>query len=354
MFENQLFVVGGNPVLHSKSPILFNRWFPENNSDCFYSRISAVNAEELISFFKNIELGGLNITSPFKEDIIPYLDTIDEVSKRIGAVNTVINKNGQLAGYNTDCSGCIMSLKKIEPNLKNKKCIILGAGGAARASVYGMITEGAEVIICNRTYSKAKSLAIEFGCKSTRLNRIKEQALKADIIISTVNFDGIEEYFTNLKPGIIILDAVYHNSRLRHFNKNKAIIYLSGEDWLINQGLESYRIFTGNDFQNESNNKSIIKQKLFKSNDNIILIGFTGSGKTTLGKILAKKLNYKFIDTDAIIVAEENMKIKKIFKLKGEKYFRKKEAEVLKKLKFVKNCVISTGGDIIKESSNKK
>ena len=352
MCFNQLFAVAGNPVLHSKSPLLFNHLFKENNSVSCYSRISVNNVEELLSIFKEIDMTGMNITSPFKEDILPYLYALDDSAKKIQSVNTVLNINGILTGFNTDESGCINALKHYQYNLKNKNCIVLGAGGAARAVVFGLVNENADVTIINRTYKRAKLLADEFGCKAAPINKMEELSERADILISVVNFEGIEKYFSHIKPGMIILDAIYHNSRLIHLNKFKNITYIPGEDWLLYQGLESYKIFTGNNSNLSSCRKVINKTKLFDVPCNLILIGFTGSGKTTIGKKLAKKLNYKFIDTDAVIKEEENMSIKKIFKLKGEKYFRKKEQQVLNKFKTIENCVISTGGGIIRKKSN--
>ena len=138
----KLFAVTGNPILFSKSPNLFNPFFEKNNIDAKYLRLSANTAEEVICLFKELGIDGMSITAPFKTEILPLLDEIDEISKQIGAVNTVIKKDDKLFGFNTDYYGITNTLNSVE----NKKVVVLGAGGAAKAVIYSLKKNGAAIV----------------------------------------------------------------------------------------------------------------------------------------------------------------------------------------------------------------
>lgn len=345
----KIFAVAGNPILHSKSPLLFNLIFNNLENDFHYSRILSESPEEIIDLAKKLNLSGLNITSPFKESIIPYLNELDETAQKIKSVNTIKNDNGKLIGFNTDWFGCLMSLKNKGFDFNQKKCLIVGVGGAARAAIQALKRKNAQIIIVNRTLENAKKLAEEFNCKFIDISAIAQVLQESDVLISTLNYFEPEIFLNNINPNAFIVDAIYHNSKLKNsliqqeFNHLKDK-YISGEEWLYYQGIESLKHFLGIDYDNEINKMNLYSEKLFFNKNNIILSGFMGSGKTSIGKILASKLNFEFIDTDDLIETSENTSISEIFENNGEDYFRNLEFNIIKNISSKKRCVISLGG----------
>ncbi|MBK8809095.1 MAG: hypothetical protein IPO21_21710 [Bacteroidales bacterium] len=159
MSETKLFAVTGNPILHSKSPCMFNNAFESMNLEARYIRIAADSATEAIYLFNKTELSGMNVTAPFKEDIMPFLDIIDDDAQKIGSVNTVVKKDGKLIGYNTDHYGVANSIIEADISLKDINAVVIGAGGAGKAAAFGLVKNGAKVTIVNRTLAKAKAAA---------------------------------------------------------------------------------------------------------------------------------------------------------------------------------------------------
>ncbi|MBI4232552.1 shikimate dehydrogenase [Candidatus Peregrinibacteria bacterium] len=153
------------PAKHSLSPVMHNAAFKALGIDAEY-RIYEIPDYELASFMENVKvepISGLSVSLPYKEVIVNFLNRVDEDAKKIGAVNTVVNSGGALSGYNTDYSGATEALKETYGSLEGKKVVIIGAGGSARAVVYGLLREGASVWIKNRTRQKADMLAVEFA-----------------------------------------------------------------------------------------------------------------------------------------------------------------------------------------------
>lgn len=347
---HNIFGVSGNPILHSKSPDIFSYMFNEYGLfDSFYIRIASDTSEEAIEVMKNLGMQGLNITAPFKTDIIQYLDEIDEHSKKINAVNVIINKNDKLKGYNTDYIGVTESLKTELPDLSNQKCLVIGAGGAGRAAAYGMLKEKAAVTLINRSNDAAEKTALSLGCKFVRWDDLENVIKKEQIIVNTIpniEFD-IRNYLTT---NHILLNADYSSEITEMQCK-----VISGKQWLINQALAAFQIFTG---LTPGFNKNIFMEKIssgkgIKQKKNIFLIGFIGSGKTAIGKQLAEKLNWKFVDTDELIIEKEGIPISEIFKQKGEPYFREIESEILQSLKNESHTVIAGGGGMVIEEENR-
>jgi shikimate dehydrogenase len=176
-----------------------------------------------------------------------YLDEIHPTAKKIGAVNTIVNKNGKLIGYNTDCEGAINPLKE-RTQINGKKVYLLGAGGAARAILCGLIQEGAKVTIYNRTFEHAQKLAEEFNCEAKELSEIDSNC---DVIINTTpvgmwpntNESPIEERF--LKKGMIVFDTVYNplETNLIKYAKRKDCKTILGVEMFLNQAYTQFELF---------------------------------------------------------------------------------------------------------------
>lgn len=351
---SKVFAVAGNPVLHSKSPELFNSIFESRNIDAIYTRLAASNAEEIAKTIKEIGIDGLNITSPFKEEIIPFLDEVKEDAMKINAVNTIVNKEGKLIGYNSDFIGVGEALKNNRVEVQGKKVIILGAGGAARAAVYAVKEGGAkEVVIVNRSLDKAEEASKLLNCGASPIEELENELKDADILISCllkgVNLlENIE-----LNKELLVFDANYGHSPLIEQAKKSGCKTIDGINWLLYQAVPVVELFTGERVDDNSINEKILEEKRVKK-PNIALIGFMGSGKTTIAQELAKQSNREIIEIDEEIEKSSGMSIKEIFEQKGEEEFRKIEKSKIKQACEEENKIISPGGGAILEKENRE
>jgi len=353
MFYKKLFAVAGNPILHSKSPGIFRNGFKRLNDDSAYFRISVDSGRHVINLAKEIELSGFNITSPFKQQLINHLDTIDITAGTIGSVNTVVFDNGKSKGYNTDYIGVIKSFQSENIDLYNKNLLVIGAGGAASAAVYVASLSKANITIVNRTEEKAKKLAKKYECKYKPMNQINKVVKSSDIIISCIPVDYCIFDPVNLKKEQVILDANYKNSKLIEEAMRAGCKIINGLNWLIHQALPCFEIFLGEKISEKEIEKDLSLKENIQKSKNISLIGYMGAGKSSIGKKLARELNFNFIDTDNLIEDFTGEKIVDIFRNKGEIYFRKVESQILEKVFKTNNNIISTGGGIILNKKNR-
>ena len=165
------YLVIGNPIEHSLSPKLHNYWFKKNNIDANYNRrkIDKSEIQEIISEIKDDKLDGINVTVPFKSDVIPFLDTLSKESQITQSVNTIYKQDKKLIGHNTDIKGFELSLKETQFNLENKTIFILGAGGVVPSIIYALEKLGtSKIIVSNRTKQKTENLKKYFSNKIGR------------------------------------------------------------------------------------------------------------------------------------------------------------------------------------------
>lgn len=352
--ETQIFAVTGNPVMHSKSPAMFNNVFEKKRIDAAYIRLAAEDPVDAIFVIKSLGIRGVNVTAPFKESIVKYIDKVHDDAKALGCVNTIINKKGKLHGYNTDPYGVTQSFADNGIILKGKQCLVIGAGGAGKAAAFGLLKEGAIVTIVNRTNSTAKKFAKRIGCNSNNFDKLEELVKNTDIIISALsqNINPVKKKW--LRSSHIIFDANYKNSLLNPIALETGCTVLNAENWLLNQAVRSFEIFL-----NEIPDVNLMKEGL-KCEDlsyrkrKISLIGLTGSGKTSVGKVLSKNLNFDFIDIDKSVSEKKGMIISEIFENYGEAYFRELEMKELAESFSSDNpLIISCGGGIVKCESNR-
>jgi shikimate dehydrogenase len=343
----ELFAVTGNPILFSRSPDIFNSIFKLKNIDAKYTRLAASSAKEAIDLFKELNLSGMSVTAPFKTEIIQYLDKIDEMALQIGSVNTVINKDGFLHGYNTDYYG----IKNTLPDLNNKRVLLLGAGGAAKAVAYTILKNNGILTIYNLSEEKAKKLADNFKANYCTKQNLKTAVENSDIIINTVP-TGVKLIEDNwLKTNHIIFDAIYHNSAYKNITEQLNIKFYSGEDWLINQAIPAFNLF----FADKTINKSEIKITQQKPKNKLVFTGFMGSGKSQIGKEISQKIGGNFFSTDTIIETKEHLKINDIFKNHGEFFFRQIENQVLTMLSNMNGkAIVSSGGGVVLDKNNRE
>ncbi len=253
--ETKLYGVIGNPVSHSMSPVIHNSSFMEKGLNSVYVPMKVLDIKTFIKDFRKMDFRGFSVTIPHKESILPLLDDIDSTTKKIGAINTVVNKDGKLTGHNTDCMAAIKGLEDglegENDTLKDKKVAIIGAGGAARAIAFGLKEKGCDITIYNRTLERAKRLSNDVGCKYRRFEEISE--LNTDILINSTSigmFPNVEESPVPkdvLKKDMIVFDAVYNpiETRLLKDARGRGCHTVSGLTMFINQAAEQFRLWTG-------------------------------------------------------------------------------------------------------------
>lgn len=347
--NTKLFAVTGNPVLHSLSPVLMSV------SDSFnYFRLCAETAEEAIKTFKQLDFKGLNVTAPFKKDVIKYLDCLSENAKKAEAVNCIFySSDNKLCGDNTDIKGVELTLKLYPEFLQQKKMLVIGSGGATPAVIIAGKNLGLEVTVTARNINALEALKERFNVSIKELKNIENFVNDFAVIVQALP-SGVKVFEPELlTKDHVVLDANYKDSIFETPAKKIGFKFLSGKNWLVNQAVPSYENFTGEKIAPEKMYEALKNYK-FDFQGRIALTGFMGVGKTTSGKELAKLTGYKFIDSDDEIEKNEGMKISEIFSKKGEDYFRKIETEFLKTLSKEKNIILSCGGGTVKNEENRK
>lgn len=251
----KICMVIGDPVNHSLSPLLHNTGYRAAGMDDKFVYVACkINPKRIAEFtaaMRAMGIRGASCTVPHKEIIMPYLDAIDPVAEKIGAVNTVVLEKGKLHGYNTDWLGTIAPLNALT-TLEDKRVVVIGAGGAARAMVYGLIREGALVTVCNRTVEKAEALAHEFGCHAASLS--SSDAIRGADIICNATTIGMHEDKSPVNSQLlnsrhIIFDAVYapYETRLTKDARTASAQVVHGTEMLLHQAIAQFKLFTGRD-----------------------------------------------------------------------------------------------------------
>jgi shikimate dehydrogenase len=250
--KTRICMVIGDPIEHSLSPEIHNAGYEALNIDDQFvyvaSRVEVKNIENFIKGVRAMNIRGISCTIPHKIAVMPFLDEVEDIAKKIGAVNTIVNENGKLIGYNTDWLGVLIPLEGIT-QLENKTVALIGAGGAARAVAYAVTCRGAKLTIYNRTHEKAKELAKEFNGIAYPIDEI-ENVKHADIIINTTSV-GLHDTNKTLVPKKyiskhqIIFDAVYGtDTQLLKDAKEKGAKTINGFEMLLNQAFAQFKLFT--------------------------------------------------------------------------------------------------------------
>ena len=349
MSEMKLFAVSGNPILHSKSPEMFQAAFKALDlENYYYLRFASSRAQEITQAMREIPISGFNVTSPYKEEIVPLLDDMDDGARKIGAVNLIVNKNGKLKGFNTDIMGVENAFLENGVTLTGKNVIVLGAGGAAKAALFALAAAGANVMVINRTFKKAESLAETFTCRAAPIENLGKEIAEADILVSCLPVGTRIVPVHALRQGLVILDANYgETTTLVSEGSRNGCTIIDGREWLLYQGVKAFTYFTGiQEAPIEAMRKTLYEKRDFKKR-NIALIGFMGAGKSTVGRHVAEKLKMSLIDIDSEIEKMNKSSIDKIFERNGEEAFRKMEASEIERAAGLPGRVISCGGGAV-------
>ena len=383
----------GNPVEHSLSPVIHNNLACMSNTDMSYSCF-CVEEKDLKSAIDGafaLGIQGLNVTVPHKQAVMPFLCGIDPIAEAIGAVNTLVRTPDGFFGYNTDILGFARELEENGLGIKNRDVVILGAGGVARAITFACVKEGAaKIFILNRTIDNARKIAEDTekffecapGSKVIPVEMSASEYLNSEdfLLVQTTSvgmYPNVSETLlenTNLyEKAAFGFDVIYNPfdtvfmKKLRRVGK-KAI---NGLPMLLYQGVESYKKW----FPESKLSSSMERDTFFKlrgallpsksdtrpklktpGKDNMILVGFMGSGKTTLGKWISKHTGRTFLDTDKEIEEKTGRSISDIFATDGEEAFRKMETDYLRSLadSGKSNLIISVGGGTPLREENRR
>ncbi len=245
----RVYGVAGNPIEHSLSPQMLNAAFRRENLNSVYLALHAKNIDDVVKFMRDIPMHGLSVTMPFKQDIIEHLDNCEPLCQKVGACNTVIRSaEGKLYGFNTDVAGITRPLEA-RLHLQAARVLVLGAGGAARAAVFGLRERGANVTILNRTPQTAQKLARESGAKTIRRDDLKKTEFDVIINATPVGMGGngkalLDEKEMNAK---LAFDLVYNpiETKFLQMARAKGMAVISGVEMFVHQGARQFEIWTG-------------------------------------------------------------------------------------------------------------
>ncbi len=348
-----LFGVVGNPVAHSLSPAMHNAAFEALDIPAVYLRLQARDAKSALRTARSMGMRALNITAPFKEDFAKLAGKLSPEAKAVGAVNTLDLRPKNSIGYNTDIDGVISSFRSAQLPIRGRTAVVLGAGGAARAAAYALLSAGANVTIANRTADKARQLARQLGCRVVSLNpeQLGPVLAEAELIVSTLSTAERVIPAKLLAPQSVLLDAVYGSeTALARDALRRGCGVLDGRSWLVYQGALAFRVFTGlvpplGDMWHGLSEKQRPKR-------NLALIGLPGAGKSQVARELGKISELATLDLDAQIERAAKKSIPEIFAKAGEKGFRKLEREQLAKAVKRRGVVLACGGGAVVDPKN--
>ncbi|MFI3141347.1 MAG: shikimate kinase [Clostridia bacterium] len=308
--------------------------------------ITEIEKDKLDDFMMAKTFECINVTIPYKQDVIKHLYTIDEHAKSIGAVNTIVNRDGKLYGYNTDFGGMSKLIERNGFDFSGKKIVILGSGGTAKTA------------LAVSKYLAAKQVLVVSRTGETNYETLYSEHTDADFIINTTpvgmypnNYASPVDLskFTNLQG---VLDAIYNplQTKLCQDAEKLGIKSDCGLYMLVYQAVLACEIFTDSKIDDSKTDE--IFNQIISEKQNIVLTGMPASGKSTVGAILAKELGKDFVDTDEMIVENAKMPISEIFKKHGEKHFRELETDAVKEASKLSSTIIATGGGAVLKTEN--
>ena len=307
-----------------------------------------LDESEIADFFAKKEFKAINVTIPYKQTVMPYLDEISEVAKRIGAVNTIVNDGGKLRGFNTDYYGMKALIERAKIDIKGKDVLILGTGGTSKTAVYVSLDLGAKSVkVVSRTASE------------NYIDYAQAQSLysASQIIINTTpvgmfpNCDATPIDLDKFSSVEGVIDAVYNplNTDLVIKAKSRGIKASGGIFMLVKQAVVAVEKFLSVSISDEKTEQ--VYSAVLGDKENIVLTGMPSSGKSTIGKLI-KLDGYEFIDTDEEIVKRCGCSIKELIESRGEQYFRDIESEVIAQISTQNRKIIATGGGAILRQEN--
>lgn len=333
----------GEHLTHSFSKDIHNRL------DTYEYVLQELTPAELPAFMERREFTAINVTIPYKQDVIPFLHEISDTARQIGAVNTVVNRGGKLYGYNTDFGGMEALIHRLGLDLTNRKVLVLGTGGTSRTAVAVARRLGAREVL--RVSRGGKEDAVTY-------ETVYAVHTNAQIIINTTpcgmypHGEGLPidiDAFPQLEG---VVDAVYNplRTRLIRAAQKRGLPAEGGLYMLVMQAVLAWEIFTGRTCPPQRAEE--VYRAVLSARQNLVLIGMPGSGKTTVGGLLADRLGRPLTDTDAVIANEAGTDIPTLFATEGEPAFRDRETAAVQAVSVSTGTVIATGGGAVLRPEN--
>lgn len=333
----------GERLGHSFSKIIHERL-----GDYKYELLE-LKRDEVATYIQGRDFLGINVTIPYKETVIPYLDYIDEAAREIGAVNTVVNRDGKLYGYNTDFYGMRALIERCGIEIAGKKAVILGTGGTQKTAKAVLTAMGAgEILVTSRRKSEG----------TITYDELYSEHSDAEIIINTTpvgmypnaGVSAVDVSKFDKLGGVV--DAVYNplSTELVLSARERGIKAEGGLYMLVAQAVRAAEIFLDKKYPRQIIEK--IYRGLCQEKENIVLIGMPSSGKSSVGKRLGELLGRELLDTDTLIRENVGREIPDIFKEEGEEKFRDYESDAIRSASARGGIIIATGGGAILRAQN--
>ena len=328
----------GRKLGHSYSPQIHARL-----TDYSYTLFEK-EPEELEDFLKNGDFTGINVTVPYKKDVIPFLDELTPRAKKLGAVNTIVRREGKLIGHNTDYFGFQTMVRASGLDPAGKKVLVLGSGGASNTACAVLEELGAHVRVISRNGPDNYD-NLHLHRDAAILVNTTPVGMYPKVGVSPVDLDA----FPALEG---VLDVVYNPARTQILldAEKRGIVAMNGLLMLVAQAKEAAEWFSCAPISDDT--IAPIHRELARQMENIVLIGMPGCGKSTVGKLLAEKTGKTFVDADAYLVEKAGRSIPEIFATDGEPGFRALETEVLAELGCKSGLIIATGGGCVTQERN--